>query len=53
MKKDIKEIVKEKYGKIANQSKQQNETSCCGGTSCCEEIDCTVFSDDYSDMSLI
>ncbi len=31
-KKDIKEIVKEKYGQIAHQSKKENETSCCGAS---------------------
>ena len=29
-KKDIKEIVNEKYSQIALQSKKENETSCCG-----------------------
>jgi len=48
MSKEIKEIVKEKYGFIANQSKTDNETSCCGGTDCCNSIDFTIFSDDYS-----
>lgn len=48
MNEDIKEIVKEKYGIIANQSKNDNETSCCGGTDCCNSIDYTIFSDDYS-----
>jgi len=45
---DLKLIVKEKYGEIANQSKSQNETSCCGATSCCSTVDYTVFSDSYS-----
>ena len=50
VKKNIKDIVKEKYGRIANQTKQQNETSCCGSTGCCGDIDYTVFSDDYSNL---
>jgi arsenite methyltransferase len=50
VKKNIKDIVKEKYGKIASQSKQQNETSCCGSTGCCGEVDYTVFSEDYSNL---
>lgn len=50
MKKNIKDIVKEKYGQIAKQSKIQNETSCCSGTSCCGDIDYTIFSDDYSNL---
>lgn len=48
VKKNIKDIVNEKYSKIANQSKQQNETSCCGSTGCCGDVDYTVFSEDYS-----
>ena len=45
---DLKLVVKEKYGAIANQSKLMNESSCCGSTSCCGEVDYTIFSDDYS-----
>lgn len=45
---DLKLIVKDKYGAIAGQSKLLNQGSCCGGTSCCNEMDYSVFSDDYS-----
>ena len=48
--KDLKTVVQEKYSFIANQSKLQNETSCCGGSSCCGEVDYSVFSDDYSNV---
>jgi arsenite methyltransferase len=48
-KKDIKEIVKEKYSQIALQSKKENETSCCGSGGCCE-VDYTVFSENYEKM---
>ncbi len=45
----LKEMVKEKYGKIAEQSKEQNQSSCCGATSCCGVVvDYTIFSEDYS-----
>lgn len=44
---EIKAIVKEKYGKIARQTKQQNETSCCGSTDCCSGVDYTIFSENY------
>lgn len=44
---ELKAIVKEKYSEIANQNKTQNETSCCG-TGCCDTVDYTVFSDDYT-----
>lgn len=47
----IKEIVKEKYARIAEQSKEENETSCCGaGSSCSSGVDYTVFSEDYSQL---
>ncbi len=45
---DLKLIVKDKYGAIAGQSKLLNQGSCCGGASCCNEMDYSVFSDDYS-----
>lgn len=45
---ELKEIVKEKYGQIANQSKQQNATSCCGSSGCCSTTDYSVFSDSYA-----
>ena len=50
VKKNIKDIVNEKYSKIASQSKQQNESSCCGSTGCCDDVDYTVFSEDYSQL---
>ena len=44
---ELKKIVKEKYGRIAEQNTE--EKSCCCGTSCCgPEVDYTVFSEDYS-----
>ncbi|MCK5170916.1 MAG: arsenite methyltransferase [Bacteroidales bacterium] len=49
-KKNIKDIVNEKYNRIANQSKQQNQSSCCGSTGCCDDMDYTIFSDDYSNV---
>jgi arsenite methyltransferase len=48
---DLKDLVKNKYGQIANQSKQHNETSCCGAGGCCGEIDYTVFSENYTNVS--
>jgi Methylase involved in ubiquinone/menaquinone biosynthesis len=47
---NAKEIVKEKYGEIANQSKQQNESSCCGSTGCCSDVDYTIFSESYDKL---
>src|SRR6056297_264667 len=49
-KKSIKETVRQKYDQIASQTKQQNQSSCCGGTDCCGETDYSVFSDDYTEV---
>lgn len=45
----LKQIVKEKYTEIALQTKQQNETSCCGVGNTCG-VDYTIFSEDYSKL---
>lgn len=46
---ELKELVKEKYGEIALQTKEQNESSCCGsGSSCCSSVDFVVMAEDYS-----
>jgi len=45
----LKLLVKEKYGQIAEQSKDQNESSCCGATGC-STIDYTVMADDYTSL---
>lgn len=45
----LKEIVKEKYGKIALQNDDDN--SCCGSSSCCGTgVDYTVFSENYEKL---
>lgn len=46
----LKELVKEKYGKIALQSKDDNASSCCGATTGCSTIDYTVMADDYTQL---
>jgi len=46
----LKEIVREKYSQIAEQSKSTNESSCCGATSGCSTVDYTVMADDYSNL---
>ena len=48
---DLKLIVKEKYSEIAEQSKTQNETSCCGATGSCSGIDYSIFSDNYEKIN--
>jgi len=47
---DLKLVVKEKYSEIANQSKQQNESSCCGATGCCSTVDYSIFSESYDKL---
>jgi len=48
--KDLKQVVNEKYSEIANQSKQQNESSCCGASGCCSTVDYAVFSESYNNL---
>jgi SAM-dependent methyltransferase len=47
---ELKELVKEKYAAIALQSKETNQTSCCGATDCCTTSDYTIFSEDYTKL---
>jgi len=46
----LKELVREKYGQIANQSKDNNAASCCGATGCCETDVYNIMADDYSKL---
>lgn len=48
--KELKLIVKEKYSEIADQSREQNQSSCCGSTCGCNTTDMTIFSADYSNL---
>jgi SAM-dependent methyltransferase len=47
---EIKELVKEKYSQIANQSKTQNASSCCGATGCCGDDVYNIMADDYTKL---
>lgn len=48
---ELKELVKEKYGEIALQSKEQNETSCCGSSGCgCSTVDFSIMAEDYTKL---
>lgn len=47
---ELKLIVQEKYGKIALQSKIQNQSSCCGSNGCCDDMDYSIFCDDYTQL---
>lgn len=46
---EIKEVVKETYSKIVDQSKDQNESSCCGAGGC-STVDEAIFTEDYSKL---
>lgn len=48
--KDLKSVVRKKYGQIASQSKLLNQSSCCGKKACGENTDYSVFNDDYSNL---
>ena len=44
---ELKQLVREKYGEIAEQTKEMNEASCCGAGGC-STVDYTIMSEDYS-----
>lgn len=45
----LKELVKQKYSEIALQSKESNQSSCCGSGSCSTEV-YNIMTDDYSNL---
>ena len=47
---EIKEMVKERYGAIAQQTKQQNQSSCCGSGCGCGDVEFSVMAEDYSKL---
>jgi len=47
---NIKEIIREKYGLIAGQTKEANAPSCCGFVSCGSIVDYSVFSENYENL---
>ncbi len=46
--KDLKLIVQKKYGQIAQQSLINEQTSCCGSSSCCGELEFGMIGDEYT-----
>ena len=44
---DLKFIVQEKYGQIAQQSLLNEQTSCCGTSGCCGELEFSMIGDEY------
>ncbi len=47
---EIKQMVKEKYGAIAEQSKEKNQSSCCGSTCGCSDVEFSVMAEDYQKL---
>lgn len=47
---DLKLVVKEKYGAIASQSLLMNQTSCCGTSGCCGELEFSMIGDEYKNI---
>src|SRR5690242_20211882 len=47
---EIKSVVREKYSSIADQSKSQNASSCCGATACCGDDIVTLMADEYTSI---
>ena len=47
---EIKEMVKEKYGAIAQQSKDENQSSCCGSGCGCGPVEFSVMAEDYTTL---
>lgn len=46
----IKTTVKDKYNKIAQNSKLQIQLSCCGTSNCCEEFGFSMIGDEYNNI---
>lgn len=46
---EIKQLVKDKYSEIAEQSKEANAASCCG-VGGCATVDYAVFAEEYKDL---
>jgi SAM-dependent methyltransferase len=47
---NAKEIVKEKYGQIADQDSSNKKGCCCGTNGCCSDVNYTVFSESYENL---
>jgi arsenite methyltransferase len=47
---EIKEMVKEKYGAIAQQPKEQNQSSCCGSGCGCSNVEFSIMAEDYAKL---
>lgn len=47
---DLKLVVKEKYGAVANQSLLLSQQGCCGTTGCCTDLEISMIGDEYNDV---
>ncbi len=47
---ELKQIVKDRYGKVATLEKEHVPNSCCGQSDCCSSDDLSVFSEDYTKL---
>ena len=47
---ELKLIVQEKYGQIAQQSNKQGQSSCCGSSGCCGELEFSMIGDEYQTL---
>lgn len=47
---EIKDLVKQKYGEVASQSKAENEASCCGSACCSSSEVYNIMTDDYGEI---
>ena len=47
---DLKLIVREKYGEIASRSNLLNQSSCCGSSGCCDDLEFSMIGDEYTQL---
>jgi ubiquinone/menaquinone biosynthesis C-methylase UbiE len=47
---DLKMIVMEKYGQIAGNSNQLTNSSCCGSSGCCGDLEISMIGDEYQNI---
>ncbi len=47
---ELKQVVREKYSQIAEQSYEENATSCCGAGCGCSTIDEAIMAEDYTKL---
>jgi len=47
---DLKLVVQEKYGEIAKKSLIQEQSSCCGTSGCCGDLEFSMIGDEYANI---